>query len=255
MVHLRTFLAGVSLCLVAGMFCESAQAGELRTRDEVERYVRSIYGEEQSIHRFAGDVSWSVKGSEELSGTDIQDVFEIFDRLTINALRKGDDQHANLTIEYVNNVAFEAMTPNYRPQMQGDAADDVYVKTLNQVAENRKNLVSNFQMSELDQTIIFASALAEKRWAKRGTYIPPRRYLMQIIFLMFTGSNGGEAMGDSVHASAPDLPELAELPVLDEALISVLYAHKNWNALSTERAREELINAMVAYLQRTGRGW
>jgi len=239
--------------MVVASFAPPTQAANERTRNLVQKYVMSTYGVDTPVRRFGGDVTWSVAWGEDLSSADILAIFDGFDKLTSVKLRKANTESANLTIDYVNNVAFEAMTPDYRPQMQGDVADDVYVEMLNQVAENRKNLVSNFQTSDPDQTITFASALAEKHWAKRGAYIPPRRYLMQIIFFMLTGAQGGEAMGDSVQAVAPDLPELTELPVLDEALISVLYAHKNWNDLSTGRAREELIDAMMAYLHRTGR--
>ncbi|HEY9079215.1 hypothetical protein [Magnetovibrio sp.] len=247
-------IAALIAVLFSASFVSSVRADEAYDRRSVRTYIDLTYSDDTPVRRFRGDVTWLVKGMEGLSSADTQAVFDLFDQFTGNALRKGDDETANLTIDYVKNVAFEAMTPDYRPRMQGDVADDAYVETLNQVAENRKNLVANFLTSDLDQTIIAASALAENHWAKRGTYIPPRRYLMQIVFFMLTGTKKGGAVYESVQASVPDLPEFTELPILDEALIYVLYSNNNWNALPTERAREELLNAMMTYLQSTGRG-
>jgi len=255
MVYFKTFRIWIYAVVLAVLTVSSVQADEVYDRRSVRTYIDLTYSDDTPVRRFRGDVTWLVKGMEGLSSADTQAVFDLFDQFTANALRKGDDEEsANLIIDYVNNVAFEAMTPDHRPRMQGDVADDAYVETLNQVAENRKNLVSNFQTSGLDQTILLASVLAENHWAKRGTYIPPRRYLMQIVFFMLTGTKNGGAVYESVQASAPDLPEFTELPILDEALIYVLYTNDNWNALPTERAREELLDAMMSYLQSTGRG-
>jgi len=243
-----------AVMVVALSFTVPVQAGEPYSRNQVLAYIDQTYGQDMRVRRYRGDVVWSVAGNEDLSGDEIRAVFDAFDKLTPVSLRSGDGENVNLAIEYVNNVAFEAMTPRYRPKLQNGAADDAYIKTLSQVAEKRKNLVSIIEASDTDQSILSGFVLAEKHWAKRGTYMPPRRYLMKIVFLMLTDTKGEHLPQGSVQARAPDLAELTKLPAMDTALIHAVYTYDNWNQLTPAQAREQMARTMMSDLQKNGRG-
>lgn len=217
----------------------------------IERHVRTMYSANKLIRRRSGPVLYSVAGYASGMAKNLEEVAHTLSRYSGLSLAKTPEgQTPGMTILLVKNMPHFVLSTEAR-----DVFTTPYLteKELTQrllgAHNGAGNSISRYRLDKRGHLLVWSMIIAETDFQNRGRYVPPLRYLMQLMLQSMVGGRGSDVIQSSVMYVGADVQEVNVMPLIDTALLHTLYSHDNWHQLAFDQAVQQMTDGIFERLQ------